>query len=233
MRADTRIAEAIHDSVCGARISAGRATPVRGGGRIAAEHKALSGTAIGRMLLSVAACLTGAAVFLPLWGMTLVSTQYPEGLRMIVYPTHIRGDITEINLLNHYIGMAAITDDFFVELKLLPLLFAVAAAACLAAALVRRRWTSFAPLVVLAITAGYGMWSMFNRLYQFGHDLDPRAPIQIEPFTPPPLGTNQIAQFATYSYFSWGTALPLAASLLIIATIWLDMRHQSPSKEAT
>ena len=165
-------------------------------------------------------------MLLPLWGMTLVSTQYPDGLRMIVYPTHIRGDITELNLLNHYIGMAAITDDYFVELKLLPVLLALAAAACLGAALVRRRWATIMPLLILGATAGYGLWSMHRRLYQFGHDLDPTAPIHITPFTPPPLGTNQIAQFATYSYFSWGTFLPIAASLLIVATLWLDVRDQ-------
>lgn len=180
--------------------------------------------ALGRTLRIVAACLTAGAVLLPLWGMTLVSTQYPEGLRMIVYPTQIRGDITELNLLNHYIGMAAISDDFFVELKLLPLLLALAAAACLGAAFVRRRWARIAPLAIMGATAAYGMWSMCHRLYQFGHDLDPTAPIHIPPFTPPPLGTNQIAQFATYSYFSWGTFLPLVAALLIVTALWLDVR---------
>src|SRR5262245_60465217 len=56
-------------------------------------------------LLLLAALLVVAAIFLPLWGMTLVSTQYPDGLRMIVFPGRIRGDIDEINALNHYIGM--------------------------------------------------------------------------------------------------------------------------------
>lgn len=181
-------------------------------------------------LLIVAACLTAAAVLLPLWGMTLVSTQYPDGLRMIVYPTHIRGDIAELNLLNHYIGMAAISDNFFVELKMLPLLLGLAAAASLGAAFVRARWVRIAPLVILGATAGYGMWSMFHRLYQFGHDLDPRAPIHIPPFTPPPIGTNQIAQFATYSYFSWGTFFPLIATMLIVVALWLDVRDRRAAR---
>jgi hypothetical protein len=206
--------------------SAGMATTIAETsiGHRAAAIPAPRNCALGRTLLIVAACLTAAATLLPLWGMTLVSTQYPEGLRMIVYPTHIRGDITELNLLNHYIGMAAISDDFFVELKLLPLLLALAAAACLGAAFVRRLWARIAPLAIMGATAGYGMWSMYHRLYQFGHDLDPTAPIRIPPFTPPPLGTNQIAQFATYSYFSWGTFLPLVAALLIVTTLWLDVR---------
>ena len=63
-----------------------------------------------KALLILAALLLGAAPALPLWGMTLVSTQYPEGLRLVVYPARIAGDVNEINALNHYIGMTPISD---------------------------------------------------------------------------------------------------------------------------
>ena len=53
-----------------------------------------------------------------------------------------------------------------------------------------------------------GLGLMRYRLWQFGHQLDPLAAITIDPFTPPMVGLNQIAQFATYSYFSWGVFLP-------------------------
>ena len=66
-------------------------------------------------LLVTAAALTAAAIVLPLWGMTLVSTQYPEGLRMVVYPSRITGDLGEINALNRYIGMTPIATGFFTE----------------------------------------------------------------------------------------------------------------------
>jgi hypothetical protein len=177
-----------------------------------------------RPLLLLASALAGAAVFLPLWGMTLVSTQYPEGLRMVVYPTRIVGDIREINVLNHYIGMAEITDGFFVELKVLPVLLGLIALGCVAAAVVRRRWAIVVPLAVMVATAAYGFWSMRQRLYQFGHELDPAAPIDIAPFTPPMFGGHQLAQFATWSYFSWGTWLPVLAGALVAAALWLDVR---------
>ena len=38
------------------------------------------------------------------------------------------------------------------------------------------------------------------QLYTYGHQLDPSAPIDMEPFTPPIFGTRQIANFATASY---------------------------------
>lgn len=175
-------------------------------------------------LLIAAALLVAAAVALPVWGLTLVSTQYPDGLRMVVYPSHIQGDIAELNTLNHYIGMTPISDGLFVELRLLPAAFGLLALACVAAAFVRRWWASAVPLVLMAAVAGYGFWSMTRRLYQFGHDLDPTAPIRIAPFTPPMLGTNQIAQFATYSYFSWGTFLPIVAGVLVTLVLVADLR---------
>lgn len=188
---------------------------------------------VKRNLLIGAAVLMVVAIFQPLWGMTLASVQYPEGLRMVVYPTHIRGDITEINLLNHYIGMAEITDDYFVELKVIPALFGVIAAACVVAALVRRIWARALPLVLMAGAAGYGIWSMRTRLYEYGHDLDPRAAIRVEPFTPPMLGENVIAQFGTYAYFSWGTFLPMIAGALVTLALWLELRGGSRVRTAT
>ena len=171
-------------------------------------------------LLLVAAALMALAIVLPLWGMTLVSTQYPEGLRMVVYPGRITGDLGEINALNRYIGMTPISADFFVELRLLPIAFGAVATLILVSAFVKRRWALLLPLLAMTTVAAYGLLSMRGRLYQFGHDLDPTAPITIDPFTPPMMGLNQIAQFASYTYFSWGTLLPLVAGLLIALVLW-------------
>jgi hypothetical protein len=179
-----------------------------------------------RILLFGAALLVVAAIFLPLWGMTLVSVQYPEGLRMVVYPMWIRGDITELNLLNHYIGMAEISDDYFSELRVIPVLFGAIALALVVAALVRRLWAMLLPFGLMAGAAVYGFWSMSYRLHQFGTDLDPMAAMKIEPFVPPMLGSNMIAQFATYSYFSWGTVLPMAAGGILAHVLWLDLRQR-------
>lgn len=179
-----------------------------------------------RTMLLGAALLVVLAMFLPLWGMTLASVQYPEGLRMVVYPTRITGDVTEINLLNHYIGMAQISDEYFVELKVIPILFGAIAAACVLAALVRRVWTMILALVLMTGAAGYGFWSMRMRLHEYGTNLDPQAAIKIEPFVPPMFGENVLAQFGTYSYFSWGTYLPMVAGLIVAVVLWLDVRER-------
>ncbi len=156
--------------------------------------------------------------------MTLVSVQYPEGLRMVVYADRIAGDIAEINALNHYIGMAPIESGFFSELSVLPVLLFGIAGACVLAALVRRWWVTLLPLGGMIATAAYGLSSMRRRLYHFGHDLDPSAAIEIEPFTPKMLGESVIAQFGVYSYFSWGFWLPLIAGALVALVLWRDLR---------
>jgi len=189
-------------------------------------------TRVSRMrtpLLLVAALLLAAATMLPLWGMTLVSTQYPEGLRMVVYPTRIAGDLAEINVLNHYIGMTPISDSFFVELRFLrPALLALSAVLVVAAAVRQTRWVTSIPLAGMAALGAGGLGIMRYRLWQFGHQLDPQAAITIDPFTPPMIGLNQIAQFATYSYFSWGFFLPVAAGLLVALVVLADRRRVRP-----
>jgi hypothetical protein len=176
--------------------------------------------------LLLAALLLMVASLLPLWGMVLVSTQYPEGLRMVVYPTRIVGDLAEINALNHYIGMTPITQDYFVELRYLrPALLMLAGALAIAAAVRRARWIVWVPLAGMTAMAAAGLGVMRYRLWQFGHQLDPEAPITIDPFTPPMIGLNQIAQFASYSYFSWGFFLPVLAGVLVAAVAVADRRR--------
>lgn len=193
----------------------------------AASRGSRGGRGIRRVLLLAASGLVFAALFLPLWGMTLVSVQYPEGLRMVVYPLKLVGDLNEINMLNGYIGMSDISREYFVELSLIPILFGAIAGLLLLAAFIDRVWATLLPLVVLTGTAAYGLWSMSRRLYEYGHDLDPTAPMDVAPFTPPMIGENQIAQFGTYAWFGWGTVLPAAAAGLLAFALWLDLRRRA------
>ena len=65
-------------------------------------------------LLAVLAALVGlGALILPLWEVRLGAPQYPEGLGLRIYAHTVTGikpnDLNNINGLNHYIGMKAIT----------------------------------------------------------------------------------------------------------------------------
>jgi len=146
----------------------------------------------------------------PLWKISMNAPQYPDGLYMEIYAHKIEGGnggqhIKEINTLNHYIGMHKIDRAELSDLDWIPFalgLLVVLTLRCAAIGNVRA-------LVDLAVIAGYvGVFAMGKfvyKLYVFGHNLDPDAPIKIKPFTPAIFGTKQIANFTTHSYPQLGT----------------------------
>src|SRR3990167_3046799 len=65
-----------------------------------------------------AAALFGVAFFFPWWRLWLFAPQYPKGLEISISLTGVAGDVRELNILNHYIGMkgldlAAVTERRF------------------------------------------------------------------------------------------------------------------------
>jgi copper chaperone NosL len=175
-----------------------------------------------RILVGVAGAAMLAAIFLPLWQMTMISNQYPEGLRMWIYSYKITGDVQEINTLNHYIGMHPLDAEHFAEMRILPYSFALGGLLCLLAAALRRRLVT---TLVLAggLASGLGSMSiLLYELYIYGHDLDVKAAIKIKPFMPPPIGSNQIANFHVTSYFHAGSVLFILAIVLLAAALWIS-----------
>ena len=74
------------------------------------------------LLVLLAALLLIPTFLVPLWNMTFVAQQYPEGLDLYIFSHNLVGgddgnDLTEINVLNHYIGMAELRPADFTELK--------------------------------------------------------------------------------------------------------------------
>ena len=141
----------------------------------------------------------------PLWRISMTAPQYPDGLYMEIYAHKIDGGnhgqhIKEINTLNHYIGMHKIDRAELSDLDWIPfalgLLF-VLTLRCAAVGNVRS-------LIDLLVIGGYiGVFAFGKfvyKLYVFGHNLDPDAPIKLDPFTPAIFGTKQIANFSTRSY---------------------------------
>ncbi len=141
----------------------------------------------------------------PLWKIYLVAPQYPQGLSMDIWSYKLEGGddgqhIQEINTLNHYIGMKPIDRAALSDLDWLP--FAIGGLALLAlrvAAIGNVR--SLVDLTVLTTYVSlFGLGRFAYKLYVYGHDLDPTAPVKVKPFMPVLLGTKQIANFTTSSY---------------------------------
>jgi hypothetical protein len=168
-----------------------------------------------------AIALYAAAFFQPMWGYYLYAPQYPYGLTLSVYLNRVGGDVSEINILNHYIGMAHLDQAAQLERQFAAYGLAGIALAILLMVFVPGKrnapWLAlpafFFPIVFLG-TSYYWMW-------KFGHSLNPGAPVHVPPFTPTLLGKGQIGNFHTIGlpgagfYMILGSAFLAAAALLV------------------
>jgi hypothetical protein len=179
-----------------------------------------------RWLLGLAVVPLVIGGFVPLWQIHFVAPQYPKGLDLYVRSYTIEGgnrgiDLPEINTLNHYVGMKKLDPADFADLDFIP--FAIGALALLAlrvAAIGDVR-----SLVDLAVLTGYfGAFSLGRfgyMLYRYGHDLDPRAPIRMDVFMPPILGTKEMGNFTVSSFPVLGTWLiGIFAAIVISLALW-------------
>lgn len=166
-----------------------------------------------RVVLLVLVIPLALAFTQPLWRISLKAPQYPDGLWMEIYTHKVEGGnkgqhIHEINTLNHYIGMHKIDRGELSDLDWIPFavgLLLVLALRCAAIGNVR----SLVDLTVLTFYVTLFAFGRFiYKLYVFGHNLDPTAPLKVEPFTPAIFGTKQIANFTT-------TSMPQLGSLLV------------------
>lgn len=163
-------------------------------------------------------------LFVPWWRMEFYAPQYPEGLDIIVYPNTLAGDIDIVNGLNHYIGMNLFSNETFPELQYIPYLVVALAVLTIIVALIRKKAYLYT-LIALFITGGAaGIIDMYFWLKKFGTELDPTAPIELDPFVPPIIGENIIANFVTYSKFSFGAYLLAVVLLLLLYPLWKDRR---------
>lgn len=193
-------------------------------------HKPLNLTS--RLLLLAAAIAVAASVFFPLWKLHLLAPQYQEGLTLHLYSWKIQGgglngnDLNEINSLNHYIGMKPIQQADFTEMQIMPFMFGVFILLALRAMVFGEMK---AVVDLFAISAYFGIFSIgsfYYRLYTYGHELDPKAAMEIQPFTPLIFGTQKIANFTQSSYPQLGTYLLWVFMALLILAIWFSRKEQ-------
>ncbi len=160
------------------------------------------------------------SIFFPWWALRLVAPQYKEGLYIWVYPYKMDGEIDIINSLNHYIGMKEFSEASFPELDYLPYIIGGIAFITIIIALIRNRTALMIWTGVVLVLAMLGVYDIYRWLRTFGTNLDPSAPINIDPFIPPIVGTNQLANFETFSFFSYGAVLCTIAIIILLIVLW-------------
>ncbi|MBI3943454.1 MAG: cytochrome C [Chloroflexi bacterium] len=171
----------------------------------------------------VAGILLVLSMFLPYWHMTLDAPQYPGGLAIQLYVNKTTGDVSEIDGLNHYIGMRKLDTAGQLERAIAGYAIPVLALLAIASALVINRWLT----LLLALPAmAYPLifiGDLFYWLYTAGHSLDPKAPLSssIKPFTPAIWGLGKVGQFRTHAHFEIGFYLAIMATVILVGIVAL------------
>ncbi|MEW8987047.1 MAG: hypothetical protein AB2401_08615 [Bacillus sp. (in: firmicutes)] len=177
------------------------------------------------LMIAISALLIASSLFFPWWKMEFFAPQYPEGLNIVVYPDKLEGEIDNINALNHYIGMNKFSEESFPELQYLTYLIGGLAVIVLSAALIRKKSYLYGTIILFAVGGAVGVWDLRRWLVSFGTDLDPKAPITMDPFVPPIIGENIVANFTTYSLLQTGSYLIVAAFIMILIPLWKDRQR--------
>lgn len=175
-----------------------------------------------RVMQALASLLLLLALAFPLWTISLQAPQYPEGIGLKIWANRITGqkehDLHNINGLNHYIGMQVIEPDSIPELRILPpVILGFAVLGLLVAALGRRKllglWLGLLLAGGLVGLADFWKWE-----YDYGHNLNPEAAIQVPgmSYQPPLIGTRQLLNMRT-------TALPGVGGLAVAVSLGLGL----------
>lgn len=166
------------------------------------------------------------AYFLPLWDILLDAPQYPEGLEMKIWLNGLSGNISQINGLNHYIGMKFISVDDFNEFKILPYIFGVLTLIGIAAAIAKSRRLLWIWFIGLCLFALVGFGDFYTWEYNYGHNLNPHAAIKVEGmnYQPPLFGYKQLLNFTAGSLPDTGGTLVGIGGLLAVAALFYRPR---------
>ncbi len=151
------------------------------------------------------------------WSFWLYAPQYPKGLRLDIALTGMGGDVHEIDLLNHYIGMKHLADAAPFERGIAG--YGIAAICVFTTALIVLSGRKLNKLVLLPAIGLPIIFlaDSFYWLYSFGHRLDPHAPLRIAAFTPQLFGNGKIGQFETYAEPALGFWLAVGGVACVIA----------------
>lgn len=171
-------------------------------------------------LALVGAALFGASWFFPYWSFALFAPQYPKGLNLIIHLNGVVGDVDEINLINHYIGMGHLDQAAQLERQYGGWLVGALGIVVVLATAFSGKKVGWLPLLVgLGLPIGFVV-DTFYWMYRFGHELDPRAPIDMAPFTPTLFGPGKVGQFRTVAMPDAGYWLALLGVALVAVAVW-------------
>lgn len=201
-----------------------------------------------KILMLVGSLMLIALYFLPLWKITLVAPQYPEPLGLNIHINTLTdgiqfNDVKNIDLLNHYIGMAHLPTEEnvklgkvepFKEFIIMPIVVGLLIVIGIGIAFIGRRLLYILWLVLLSILGSMGIFDFYFWLQKYGSNLDPNAILKLtDPktgelmaYNPPVFGYKRLLNFDVYSYPSTAVYFIIFASLLVLFAIILNRKNK-------
>jgi copper chaperone NosL len=184
------------------------------------------------ILMVLAGLLLTVLYFLPLWQITLIAPQYPTGVKLHIYINQIGGSepgtLQNINILNHYVGMKKIIPESIPELTYLPWVVFGYIFLSFLVAILNKKWMYYAWLILLAIGMIAGLYDFYLWEYDYGHNLDPTAPMVFEgqAYQPPLIGSKVLLNFVAKSYPHYGGFAMIGSFLTGILALLLRLKQK-------
>lgn len=190
---------------------------------------------LSRIIIAVGALTLIIAYFVPVWSIYLIAPQYPEGLSMQIWLNKITGQVEIINGLNHYIGMKHIDEKMFPEFGFLIYILGVFIVFGLVIAITGSRKLLLYYLILSALGGLAALGDFYKWGYEYGHDLDESAAIQVPglSYQPPLIGHKKLLNFDAYSYPDTGGWVIVGVILLFAAIWFVEWRRSKKIKWKT
>lgn len=182
-----------------------------------------------RALIIFASILLIGVFLFPIWRIDLNAPQYPEGIGLRIWVNKITGandfDLQNINKLNHYIGMKKIIPEAIPELKIMPFLIGFLILFGLVAAFLKKKSLVMVWISTIVMMMIIGLYDFYIWGYDYGHDLNPEAPIKIPGmvYQPPLIGSKQLLNMNSVSLPDIGAYL-IGISLLIAVFVLINRK---------
>lgn len=173
-------------------------------------------------LIIDASALLVISLLFPYWRVDFEARKFPKGAILQIRPNRIEGNLREVDKLNRDIGMRDIESAGQFERKIAIPSILIMALGLLGSVFVPRKWSFWLALPALIFPLIF-VGELYWWLRDSGLNLDPEVALypDIEPFTPPVVGTETVKSVTTTSTFQLGFYLSILTALLSICGILL------------
>jgi copper chaperone NosL len=161
-------------------------------------------------------------LLLPFEAIIFTSPQYPDKSPTIyMYHNSLKGDMQDWKVVGRYIGINVDPELPEFDNNIIGIFIATLALILILAAFLGNKMKKYASIILLLGGISIAGWAQL-RLYQQGHNLDPKAPMRsvIKPFTPPLIGVTTVSKIKIYQVPHLGMLLFVLATGLTFYVTW-------------